>query len=218
MKSQDVNQIAEDYRADGYEVTVHPRDADLPEFLRRRSIDLVARKANDNVVVAVSTRKDLRESPELTCLAGEVNSRPGWRFDLVVTNGGPWSDAVTEDSHELDESQVRELSDTAERLLDRGELAAACLLAWSGVEASLRALARRAEIALEKNDPQYVLNALVTEGVIDRSDYQSLHAALRARNAVAHGLNTPALDASLVRQLIDVPGRLLVWGSATATK
>jgi hypothetical protein len=217
MELRDLDQISEQYRAEGYNVVVHPQDADLPEFLRRHSIDLLARKANESVVVAVSTRKDLRANQDLTDLAGEVNSRPGWRFDLIVANGGPWPDAVADDSRELGESQVRELSETAERLLDQEELTAACLLAGSGVEASLRALARRAGIALEKYDPQYILNALATEGVIDRCDFQLLHSALRVRNAVAHGLHTPALDASLVRQLIDAPGQLLVWEPAIAT-
>ena len=209
MEQQELERVAEKYRADGYEVTLRPNPSGLPQFLRRFQTDMIARKGDKAVVVEIRCRRDLQTDPALMDLAAVVNSQADWRFDLVVANGNPWPDDVSEDSTEPDAGRILALADAAERLLSQGELEASCLMASSAVEASLREVARRASISLEDNTPQYVLNALTTVGILSRDEYESIQAAYRVRNTVAHGLSSADLSAEMSDSLIQTARRLL---------
>ncbi|HUG92306.1 MAG TPA: hypothetical protein VML55_15815 [Planctomycetaceae bacterium] len=209
-RNQDrLEQVAEQYRADGYDVLIRPGPSELPEFLRRFEIDLIARKDGESVAVAVRRRGEFGDEMQLAYLAGDVNARPGWRFDLLVVSDTPLGDAVPKEVSELDADRIQRLADRAEQLLDQGHLDAACLIGWSALEASLREAARRLLIPLEEQDPQSVLNSLYVEGVFTRDEYDALQAAFRVRNAVAHGLNSAGLTPATSRFLVETARRIL---------
>lgn len=209
MERMELERVAQQYRADGYEVIVSPRSADLPEFLRKHPLDLLARRGTENVVVEVKRRKDLQNEHQLAYLAAEVNAVPGWRFDLYVTNGDPWPDAMPEDATEPGTDRIREFIQSTQELLSQGQLAAACLIGWSAVEAALRSAAEKSSISLEHKEPQYVLEAMASEGVLSQEEYRALQAALRTRNAVAHGLYDPGLTERTPQLLVDAALRIL---------
>jgi REase_AHJR-like protein len=211
MKDE-LEEVAEQYRKDGYQVLLRPSGTDLPAFLNQFEPDLIARNASESVVVEVKPKADLSKDHALAYLAAKVNAQPGWRFDLVVTNHETWPDEIPGDSTERSASEIRSLARTAEKLIVSGELEAASLIAWSAAEAAMREAARRRTIPLETNDPQFVLKTLYSEGVLSRSDYDQLQEAWRIRNAVAHGLELSERRPQVPRFLVDVVERLLDGG------
>jgi hypothetical protein len=199
-----VQELAQEYQDKGYQVTVGPEPGQLPEPLSRFRPDLVARKSDDAVVVEVKPRGSLSD-PELQELAKTVREQPGWRFDLVLLKPEPG----------LPGARAWNAEDVADSLgqigaiLTAGYPEAALLLAWSAAEATLRLLAEKEHLDLEREDAVYLLRLLVTRAVITREQYERLWEALELRNAVAHGLKPPHLDTTKIAALCKLIAELL---------
>jgi hypothetical protein len=209
MNRAALEQVAEKYRADGYEVHVLPAKAELPEFLKHFTPDLLAYRGQEKVVIEVKNRSDLRKDASLSYVAAEVNSQPGWRFDLIVQASDTSFDPIFSGSTEPSIDGILQLAADAERLAASGELTAACLLAWSGVEAALRRLASQAGLNLESTSPLYLLNALATEGLLAQPDYATLNSLFRLRNSLAHGLKSTSITRDAPAFLIDLTRRIV---------
>ncbi|MEH1888081.1 MAG: hypothetical protein V7K92_01020 [Nostoc sp.] len=85
----------------------------------------------------------------------------------------------------------------------------ALLYSWSLVEATLRLIAQKEEVSLERFDPRYLINQLVTEGIISKSEYQLLMNLLPLRNSIAHGFKTTQITQNSVYELIELTEQLL---------
>jgi REase_AHJR-like len=208
-----IQDLAREYQDRGYQVTVEPEPRQLPEPLARFRPDLVARKANELVVVEVKPRESLPD-PRLQELAKVVRAQPGWRFELVLLKPDPGPPGARAWNAE----EVADSLGQIEAILSAGYPEAALLLAWSAAEATLRLLAEKEHLDLEQEDAVYLLRLLVTRAVITREQYDRLWKALELRNAVAHGVKPPHLDtpeiaalgkliAELLRQSRPRPGR-----------
>lgn len=83
-----VLKLARDYRRQGYDVTIYPGSADLPEGLSPYSLDLIVRGRDQVIAVEVRTRETLTLGgfEDLCSMADAVKQIPGWIFELVVTN------------------------------------------------------------------------------------------------------------------------------------
>ena len=209
LEVQRLQEVAREYRARGYDVILEPKRDQLPVALAPYSPDLIARKGDESVVVEVKTRTSLAEAPQVRDLARAVRAQPGWRFELVVVKPR-WGELLLVDGAEAwDERDVARTLGEVNALLASGHTEAALLLAWSATEATLRLLAAREELDLERHDPPYLLKRLATSAVITRQEYNALWDAMRLRNAVAHGLKPARLDPAQVRDLADLTSRLL---------
>jgi Holliday junction resolvase len=201
-------QVAEDYRSKGYEVSLQPGPDQLPPSLAGYRPDFVARKGDETVVVEIKSRPTSRREPPLESLAKAVRALPGWRLDLVMAEPDiafplpgrtlPWT--TQEAGKALDE---------ADRLLEAGHAEAALLMAWAGTEATLRLVAEREGIKAERNEANFLLERLTTEGVLGQREYQLLRDALALRNAVAHGLKPDIVVRSKVPGLLRTARGLL---------
>jgi hypothetical protein len=207
-----LQQVADQYRQEGYTVKLRPSGTDLPDFLASFGPDLIAQRNGDRVVVQVRSKEDLRSDPALSHLAGVVNAQPGWRFDLVVLDPRKWPDELPNEVTEPGAAGISALVAEAEHLLRVGALRAAFLVACAAAEASLREAARREAIPLDQNDPPFVLDTLCVQGILSYEQYEQIGHWLRVRNAIMHGLqiplpNSPETEALLgtVRQLM--PGQ-----------
>jgi hypothetical protein len=80
--------LAREYRRAGYEVMLYPQPESLPEVLQGCSIALVAKGNDETVVADVRSRPNLTQNgpADLRRLTENVESIPGWRFSLIVTN------------------------------------------------------------------------------------------------------------------------------------
>ncbi|MEG5140284.1 MULTISPECIES: hypothetical protein [unclassified Microcoleus] len=201
--------LAEEYREKGYEISFHPNSEDLPDFLKSYRPDLIVRRGEESVVIVVKSRASLNSpsSTYLRNLAQAVAENPGWRFELVMTNS---EDAVevpkAEDSFQ--EHEIELGLQVAKQLVTQ-HLESAMLYSWSLVEATLRIVAQKEELSLQRLYPLYLVKQLTVEGVISKSEYQLLMNALSLRNAIAHGFKTTQLTQKSVCELIELAEKLL---------
>jgi hypothetical protein len=201
-------QIAEDYRTREYEVTMQPGPDQLPPSLSAYRPSILARKGDETVVIEIRSRPASRRRPPLEGLAGAVRALPGWRLELVLAEPDiafplpvttlPWS-----------EREACRALDEAEELLKAGHAEAALLMAWAGTEATLRLVAGREGVKAERNEANFLLERLTTEGVLGQREYQVLNGALSLRNAIAHGLKPDGSVRSKVPGLLRMARGLL---------
>ena len=200
--------LAEEYREKGYEVFFHPNPEDLPDFLNHYRPDMIVRRGEENVVIEVKSRSSLNSSSNqyLGNLAQAVERHPGWRFELVMTNPedttySPKAETSLQE-HEI-ESQLQ-----VARQLTTQHPESAILYSWSLLEATLRLIAQKEELSLERFDSHYLVKQLATEGVISKSEYQLLMNALPLRNSIAHGFKTTQITQNSVYELIELTEQL----------
>jgi hypothetical protein len=203
-EARQVHEVAREYRSRGYDVVVEPEPGQLPEALARFRPDFLARKADEVIVVEVKSRGSLTD-PELQELAKAVRAQPGWRFELVVLKPELGPPGTKSWNAEDVANSLRQV----EAILASGHREAALLLAWSAAEATLRLVADKEELLLERDDALYLLKLLATRAVITREQHDLLWEVLQLRNAVAHGLKPPALNPTMIQDLCIVVSALL---------
>lgn len=92
-EAREIRDLAKQFESEGYTVEVDPSPDQLPEALRGLRPDLIAERADQKVVVEVTT-SPLEE--KISRIASVVEKLPGWRFDLIVV--GEDIDVATEGS------------------------------------------------------------------------------------------------------------------------
>ena len=194
-------EVADDYRRRGYDVHVEPADAELPEFLRGFRPDIVARRADESVVVeiAVGTRTSVAE--RLGAIAARVNSQPGWRFSLVFASPDQPDQPIEARPVPLSVLERRWGNAEALRRGDQGE--AAFLLLWSTVEGLLRLLSDRAQLPLTSLPTSALIRELYSAGEIDREQFETLMRLLPTRNQLVHGFGPQeTVDVERLRSVV----------------
>lgn len=193
-EQQRIREVAENYRSKGYEVILEPQQEQLPDFLLRYRPDLLVRKGEESVVIEVKSKATLAHADDLQGLAQAVRMHPGWKFELVVTNSQALS--AEEAASSLNKQDIKRILQEVAELLEKDQVEAALLLAWSTAEAALRLSALEEGLLLEQRNPLYLLKQLVTHAVVSRGDYQALLDVLELRNRVAHGFRVQDKGAS----------------------
>lgn len=200
-------ELVTEYRQKGYEVLLSPKPEELPDFLRSYRPDMIVSRGEEKVVIEVKSRPSIASAQYLRGLAQAVEEHPGWRVELVMTNP---EDALYSAKVEgsLQEHEIKSQLQVA-RELTVHHPESAILYAWSLAEATLRLLANKEELDLQRPEPLRLLKQLATEGVISKAEYQSLMNAFGLRNAIAHGFKTTHLTPNVVLNLIEVTEQLL---------
>lgn len=207
-EGQRARAIAEEYRNKGYEVIEKPAPEQLPDFLVGYQPDLLARKGDEGIVVAVRARSSLAKDPRVRELAQLLQTKPHWNFELVVVGEGEHL-KVPEGARAFERGDILQGIEAAERLAALGFSEAALVLAWSTVEATVRLLTEEEGIVLERLSSPSILKQAVSNGVISRNDYRFPEKAMKYRTALVHGFKPLDLDPSLVGELISTTKRLL---------
>ena len=97
----------------------------------------------------------------------------------------------------------------AEQSLQVGLPEAAFLLAWSALEAAMRALVEAHGVSVTQiTSPRFLLDQTTFLGLISRDEYDELSRMLKYRNTIVHGFGTDDFDDELVIVLIDTVRRL----------
>lgn len=204
-------EIRDDYRQRGYAVVLHPAVEDLPDFLQSFRPSMMAQKGDEFVVVEVksSAALDTSSARYMQLLAREIEQHPGWRFELSVTNSkegeAEESDIIsaTNGTASLQQEDIRTQLNTVEALASQS-LEAALLFGWALLEATLRLLAQKEQIGLDRVTPRYMIQKLAIEGVISRSQYQTLNDLISLRNDIAHGFSINLTNPGQVRELVEL--------------
>ncbi|SRR6266498_103313 len=207
-EQQRLREIAREYRQRGYDVIIEPRADQLPGFLAPFRIDMLARSAEETVIVEVRTQESLSDAPELDAVAQALQDQPSWRFELVVTNPKDRSSLQLKDATSLNYLDIRYRLHEARQLSDQEHGEAALLLAWSATEALLRAIAAEEDISVVQNNPSQLTKSLFTYGVLDKEQFEILQLGLQARNTVVHGYKEHRSLASTLEQVLHVADQL----------
>jgi hypothetical protein len=178
-------EVAQEYRAKGYRVTVGPSQHELPEFLRGFEPDLIVTSDEDRAVVEVKPRRALIGSPAFSRMAAAVEQQPGWRFELDLVPSDADLEQRLPDS--TDVARVRSLLAQANALRESG---IAIVPAVAAVENAMMIALDREGLDLPSPYPSAAMKTLFAYGLLSREAYDSLDAAMRIRDDVAHGRRT----------------------------
>jgi hypothetical protein len=177
-ENQGLQEVAEQYRKDGYKVVTHPEKDDLPAFLQGPDIDLLALK-NDQIVAIQAKNGSLPEEKPQVLISGQI-----------------------------DDAYSLSLLAEAERLLMPDTPRSAILMAWAAFEAAAREVLRDKEKDVEKRLPRELLDELRDKNFLTPLEYQMLRQAMYVRNAIAHGVKPDAVPDEFVRFLLNMVRKL----------
>jgi hypothetical protein len=215
MQQETIEKVAQRYRDEGYQVTVRPVDDLIPPFIADFQPDLIAIRGNAGVIVEIKlNRMDLARDHQLAALAETVNSRAGWRLDLVVLEPETTVEKAAQEAAEPSDEQLAQILKTAEELSEKGRSPNASVVAWGGLEAAMRRLRGDAEF-FGRTTPPELMRALYGNGVLSREQFERLRDSYKIRSQVVHGLVPAQVDPDLVRY-VTTTARHLVSGKDVA--
>jgi hypothetical protein len=200
--------VRQDLERRGYVVDAAPS---VPELGGLRP-DLVARKADDVVVVEVKLAGEPTHGHSLAEIARAVERVPGWRFVLATgANGG---------TAELD---ILRSDEIARAIADGRQLPehsrASALVAWAALEGALRAAFVRDGYPLPATaSAKHWIQLAASYGLVSPAEERRLYAFAELRNRLAHGLRvSDGLPEHVPASwILDLAERLLVEARAGA--
>ena len=178
-------EIAQEYRANGYDVIVGPSQHELPEFLRGFEPDLIVISDDDRAVVEVKNRRAIIGYTPFAEMAQIVEQHPDWRLELVLVPSEEEPEEPLPDAADI--ARIRALLANANQLR---ESSFAIVPAFAAVEQALLVAARRAGLTLPSRSPVAALKTLFAHGVLSKDTYDQLDAATKVRYDVVHGVRT----------------------------
>jgi hypothetical protein len=201
-----------DQLPDNWVMEINPDPSTLPEPLRNREVDAVARGGDGGIVFeVVAGRRALQQKTAagiLQRLRDTVASMPGWSFELIVL---PESRPPL-----IDESEIDQRLHAASILSDR-DPAAAFLVAFSVLEWALAKLVDRFGAGYEAN-AQRLASLLVQLGVVGEADMLRIRSFQSMRNSVAHALDGPKPTTADIKELLALINETRHIGDSTAVR
>lgn len=185
-EEQSVEKIAQELRADGYEVIREPAPAEFPFDLGGYRPDLIARRGDEGLVIEIKASERLASVDQVAEAAEVVSHHTGWRF-LLLTADRMRERTVADLVKLATPEEIGERSRIAEALIGSDNLAAGVLIAFSAIEALLRRLAVARAIPAEALSTTALVKQLYSLGALSRTQLEDLIALAQVRDAIAHG-------------------------------
>lgn len=177
--------LAEQYRQQGFRVSV-PADMESVPFLLNGYIpDILAEKPNENILIEVKGRSSPSSISRLRDVTEIVKQHPGWRFLFVNTEPDSADDYLAQEPLSWD--TIANRATQAKRLQEAGEPEASILLSWSALEALLRRHAERMGLPLAHASVPALLDYLYSEADLSYEHFEQAKQLLTSRNQLAHG-------------------------------
>ena len=201
-----VHKTAQDYQRKGYEVTL---DAPL-DFLPGYRADVLARKGDEVRVIEVKTHSSMADDPRIVELAGILETKPNWSFELLWV-GEPEKLRAPDGTRPFESEDISRRTEEARKALEAGFPEAALLLAWSALEASIRELLIADGVVAERvTKTGYLLDQAIFNGIMSNDDNDALAPYRKHRNAIVHGFDVDGFSGEMVTELIDLTRRIEV--------
>ena len=191
------------YTQEGYKVSVNPTQDLLPTFLREFKPDIVATKGRDKVIVEVRAKGKIRQVDYWKRLEQITDEHPEWRVEIISEPQISQTARVAPNDL-LSTPALRDRIVLAERLTDSGEFDMAILAAWIAIEGLLRRLVIENDLVLDASSIPALASNLTSEGIINRVSYFKIMKLLQDRNRIVHGLKSERINASIVKQAINL--------------
>jgi hypothetical protein len=206
LESRRVHELAREYTRRGFEVEVHPDRKSVPAFFGAYIPDLVAHRGDEHIAIEVKSRETLSSSKQLASIAKKLESHPGWRLELVVTNS---TTSENNDRWSLDPYSAKRRLGEARNLLSKNFLEAAVLVGWSAAEAILRTKAEIEQIAIKDSQPRHLIKTLFSRGLLNKKDFQEFDRTFMERSHIAHGFEASKLSKKTVESFLNAVTRLI---------
>ena len=207
LEGKRAQDIADEYRRRGYEVTIGPTEEQLPPFLAGFSPDILMEKGDKSVVVEVRSRPTMEKEGRPSGLAGAVRDRPGWTYWLSQVNVGEQL-RVPKGVRAFSREDVFRCAAESERLLEAGLADEAFVRACAAADGAVRILLDEEGELLGRPPAEHAISQATHEGIISMECYFLLRDALRRRNALVHGFALDDTDNESVREVVDAAMRL----------
>lgn len=206
-------EIAQKYRAQGFDVVIEPQNSDLPFDLGSYRPDLIAQKSPDEGYIIEVKRSVTQTSIDrYREIAEIVAQHAGWGFLLVTGEDVSPDDQLKNGDGLLTWEQMRQRQAQAAKLLSLGESEGAFWSLWGVLEAALRQQAKKTHIPIERLPTPSLINHLYSQGELSIEQFDKARELQTVRNGIAHGYQTPDL-ANSTKQLQELVNELItLWG------
>ncbi len=170
------------YEEEGFSVTIRPGPEQLPDFFGSYCPDALARKPGLNVAIEVKTRPTSATQRSLVEIRKLFEGHPDWQFNVAFMGSDPMqSVTIPAAAPSIVRARVAEVTSLA----GEGHHRAAFLLAWSLLEAAMRALG--GEMADRPKTAGTIVQTLAMDGYIGPDMERRLRALTDLRNRIVHG-------------------------------
>jgi uncharacterized protein YutE (UPF0331/DUF86 family) len=177
----DVTQrLVSELSAEGFEVLVQPNKLATPEFLGTYRPDLIARRADKNLIIEIKRRVP-GVSQKLEEIAKRVENYPNWEFRIIWIDPSTSAEALPVEETDVIKKRLAEVRD----LVGRKHNETALLLAWGVFEAVARALLPK-DFGRAQT-PGRILQILAADGSLTPTEADSLRSLSSKRNEFIHG-------------------------------
>ena len=206
LEKNRLQEIAEKYRLQGFEVVIEPSKSLIPFDLGNYCPDLIATKGSDegsiielkNSIAKISVDR-YREIAEI------VAQHHGWRF-LLITGEDISSGDPQDDSELMTWEQMLQRQEQAERFLAMGEVEVAFWYLWGILEAAMRRQARQVAIPIERFPANSLINHLYSQGELSMEQFDQVRGIQTIRDRLIHGYQIPNLGEPTKQLLVLVNG------------
>jgi uncharacterized protein YutE (UPF0331/DUF86 family) len=181
-EAQFIETLRERYEGEGFSFTLHPQREQLPAFLGSYVPDALAQKPGHNVAIEVKRRPSPPTEPALKDIRRLFEGHSDWQFHVVFMGTDPLQSTEIPTSAP---GAVRGRVDEIRALIVQGHHRAAFIMAWSLLEAALRALT--SETVSRPRTPGTVLQTLATKGYIEPDIEGRMRSLIDLRNRIVHG-------------------------------
>jgi hypothetical protein len=210
--------VAQQYKRQGYQVTLNPVAVDLPDFAKDFKVEMLATRPDGNVLIsAKESSRDFENDPALSGYAGAIEKQPGWRYDVfVLVPPPPVSQPL--DATDASEPEIDKLISDSARLYQAGFAPQAVLTGWAAMESAmrhrLRVLGANAQWG---TSPREMLNNLYSSGILSHGEFRDLEGVYRLRNIIVHGFSVPDIAQGAITFLCQTARRLMEESKPSAS-
>ncbi len=209
MEQELLRRVAQQYRGEGFDVVVEPQGDQVPSFASKFRLDMIATRGDEKVVVEVKkNRRELARDPEFLKLSEVINAQPGWRLDLIITEGETSVERASLEAEEPSFEQIIGSLDDAEALIEVAPVRFALLAAWPALEAAMRRVCRLANLPGRKSAMELV-SILYSNDSLTREQWEKLRDLNKIRSQVVHGFVPKKVDPEMVRYVTSTARELL---------
>lgn len=211
-----LREIADQYRYNGYEVTVEPNPNVVPFDLGNYRPDLIVQKGDQAIIIEVKTAADHISVDQFQTVAEEVRRHSGWRFVLVTAQDISSAPLVEENMNQPTWAEISEQADHAQHLAELGEKDAAYLILWIAFERMLRLQVRSIALPVDRLDSSILIRQLYSNGELTIEQFDMALACRKIRNSIVHGFGNPDTPEAINRLNVLVRDLVAEWSSSGA--
>ncbi len=198
-ESRIIQDLERTYREQGFSFFSRPKSKMIPSFLGTYIPDALAIKGSEHILIEVKLKQNSTSERMFADLRRKLSGHKGWKLNVVYAAGLLEDDLIIEVPRaNLLKERVIESHDLA----GAGHTAAAFLLAWATLEATLN-FRNKTVLKGQLRAPGQIVQTLSMNGYIDEATERSLRNLLQLRNKIVHGDLSTTVSGEDIQVILD---------------